>query len=442
MALTGTSTSISLRKSDLTSDRFSGTYRKVQFAHKATGGESGINLSSLTTPSSEMPGFVQATAAEISAAQLFFNQKNLTLISSVRGVLAPFMSYQVASSTQINFTDSFGTALAGEVFIGIIESTDKGASALPATSTIVTSGTLTANTQDFAVNGTFTTNKNPTQQIGEVLVFLDGQLQYRNTGNAAASPSADGNYHELDVGTGLSSTIRFNVVDPVNDRAVVVVSNGMLVEQPSGSMKAAIETLAGQQDLVIQTLAEVAGVPTSNFYATPNSVDQLSYANMVQTLNNNAALKNASNTWTVAQNLPGRTDGAAVSAGVIGETLFNEQVVGPTAASVSGTPFNIGSISLTAGVWIVYAQGTLIPGTATGNTYLAIDINTVSATQRDASNLTRLGQLTSTGNSALGCLPLVVRVSSSQTVYAVGAYNFSAVGTSAMRAVMTAVRIA
>lgn len=322
MSLTGTG-SLSLKKTDLSSDRTSGTYRKVQFAHKAAGGETGINLAAMTLPSSEMPGFVQPTQAELAACQLLFNQRNLTLTSSVRGTLIPFMSYVVGSSTQINFTDSFGTALPGEVFVGVIDGTNRDGVSGAAASSIVATGTLLAGASDFNVGTPFVTNLYPTQQIGAVLVYLDGQLMMRNSGNAAASLTADGNYQEVDSGSGYSSVVRFNVVDNLNDRAVTVVSNGSMIEQPSGSIKATVETLAGQQDAVIQTVAALAGVPTSNFYAAPNNVDMLTFGNSVLALNQNAALKNVSNTFTQPQNIPGRTDGVAVPAGQIGETKQN-----------------------------------------------------------------------------------------------------------------------
>ena len=248
MSLTGTS-SLSLRKSDLTSDKSAGAYIKVQFAHKASGSETGINLTSLTTPSAEMPGFVQPSQAQLAAGQILFNQKNLVLTSSLRGVLVPYMSYVVASSTQINFTDSFGTALPGEIFVGTIDGTSRDGVNLPATSQIVVTGTLAANTTDFNVGTPFVTNANPSTQLGAVLVYLDGQLMLRNTSNATAGVSADGNYQEVDSGSGYSSVIRFNQVDILNNRIVMVVSNGTMVEQPSGSIKATVETLAGQQDL-------------------------------------------------------------------------------------------------------------------------------------------------------------------------------------------------
>lgn len=377
MSLTGTG-SLSLRKSDLLSDRTSGTYRKVQFAHKAAGGETGINLAAMTLPSSEMPGFVQPTQAELAACQLLFNQRNLTLTSSVRGTLIPFMSYVVGSSTQINFTDSFGTALPGEVFVGVIDGTNRDGVSGAAASSIVATGTLLAGASDFNVGTPFVTNLYPTQQIGAVLVYLDGQLMMRNSGNAAASLTADGNYQEVSSGSGYSNLIRFNVVDNLNDRAVTVVSNGSMVEQPSGSIKATVETLAGQQDAVIQTVAALAGVPTSNFYAAPNNVDMLTFGNSVLALNQNAALKNVSNTFTAPQNIPGRTDGVAVPAGQIGERLEKKTTSATAFPGANGgwgdavfsDATNI--LTLTPGIWSLTAVAFFSGGSGIDQYYLGI----------------------------------------------------------------------
>ncbi len=145
-----------------------------------------------------------------------------------------------------------------------------------------------------------------------------------------------------------------------------------------------------------------------------------------------------------ASGLPGRTDGVTITAPNVGYLIANENDVGPTAAVSSSTAFNIGTIVLTAGVWIVYGQGTFLPGTVTGNTFVTFDINTVSATFRNSASGTRYGNLPTTSglNMAFACLPLTVNSSGSTTIYAVGSYNFSSLGTSVMRGSLTAVRIA
>lgn len=447
MSLTGQA-SLSIKKTDLTSDRTSGTYRKVQFAHKASGSETGINLASLTLPSAEMPGFVQPSQAELSACQILFNQKNLVLTSSLRGVLVPFMSYVVASSTQINFTDSFGTALPGEIFVGTIDGTNRDGVNAAATSQIVVTGALPANTTDFNVGTPFLTNANPNQQLGAVLVYLDGQLMLRNTGNATASVSADGNYQEVVSGGSYSSVIRFNQVDPSNERVVMVVSNGSLVEQPSGSMKATIETLAGQQDLVIQTLANVAGVPTSNFYAAPNSVDLLSAGNALVDLKNYAAKTNQSNAWSVGQKMLGLTgaDATAVNAsgsGYVGERQQSSVSVATNWPVGTGVWFDGASVNLTPGVWCISVLAQCNLNTAT-MTYWGAGISTSSGNAyADSSTDNSVDAAPPTGvyNQSAVIPNLIVNVTSTTPYYAKFRAGFSA-GTPRYYVRLTAIRIA
>jgi hypothetical protein len=186
---------------------------------------------------------------------------------------------------------------------------------------------------------------------------------YRNAGNATASVSADGNYQELDAGSGLSNTIRFNIVDPVNSRPITVLSNGMLAERPEGSLRAEIETLAGQNDSIIETLAVVAGVPTTNFRSAPNSVDLQTFGQRVLTMETNRARIDLSNTWTAYQAFLGRTDGAAIPSGYIGEKINGTLSLATIA--VSGSSYNSGSMALPIGKWMVYSRTRMTPGGTT-----------------------------------------------------------------------------
>lgn len=96
----GTGTT-SLRKSDLPNQKIPATgFKKTVFAHRASVGEIGINLSSLTSPTQLLAlGFVQPSASELASADLLFFRNNLRLISSARGALIDFMSYTVNSRT-------------------------------------------------------------------------------------------------------------------------------------------------------------------------------------------------------------------------------------------------------------------------------------------------------------------------------------------------------
>lgn len=279
--INGTGT-ISLRKSDLSNQKIAASGQKrTVFAHKASAGATGISLNSLTIPT-EMSsiGFVNPSASDLANLNLLFNRSNLILVSSARGLLMDYVSYSVAGSTQINFNGF--TALEGEIFTGIIQIMAQGARVVDA-SPIIATGTLAATTTDFNVGTPFELGKYSSQQVGAVLVFLDGVQQFRNTGNQA-SP-ADGNYYELSAGAGLSTVIRFNQVDLTNDRNILVLSNGLLAERPDGSMMAIIEAVNGKLNNMATYVAALAGVSTTTVQgAAPTNPDLKAFGDKVTTL--------------------------------------------------------------------------------------------------------------------------------------------------------------
>jgi len=220
---------------------------------------------------------------------------------------------------------------------------------------IVATGTLAAGQTDFGTSLAFPVNQYPTQQIGAVLVYLDGQLLLRNVGNATAAPTADGDYQEIDAGNGFSILVRLNIADPLSARTYTIVSNGFTVAQPTSVYQSQLQTLQTQQDVMASTLANVAGVTTASFYAVPNDTTRLTFTNRVTALETNSASKNASNTWTVPQLMLGQTNGAAIASGYIGQevkaTSTNVMVV--TGSPAYDTWYDISgmSIELTPGVW-------------------------------------------------------------------------------------------
>jgi len=262
----------SVRKQDLQTQKSLGTgVKKMVFYHQATLSDTGINLNSLSMPSSLASiGKTNPSAAAIAAGRLYFFQDNFQLFSSLRGWLMP-SSFVIASSTQINFVGF--TAADGEIFIGYLDNIIQPSLHAADVNPINATGTLAVGNTDFAVSP-FTTDLYPLTQLGAVLVFRNGVLQMRNTNNATAAPGADGNYQEVPSTGGTSSIIRFNVAapGPTADN-IVVCANGALIEQPTDSQMAYIEVLAGQINSMITVLADTAGVPTSTFGSNPSSVD-------------------------------------------------------------------------------------------------------------------------------------------------------------------------
>lgn len=353
MSLNAKSTK-SIRKKDLTTQKTPFVaFKSFSFAHEAIAGTTVISLTALTTPASyAAQGFLQPSASDLAAANLLLYKRNLRLHSTIRGVLLEYDAYQVTGNATIRLNFE---AEDGEIFVGIVSDVSKSGLQVIDGKTLVATGELPADTTDFVVGQAFSLNKYPLAQVGDVLVFLNGQQMFRNSGNATASVSADGNYEELDAGSGLSNTIRFNVTSP-SALPVLVVSNGMLAERPDGSLRAEIETLAGQNDALIDTVAALAGVPTSNFRSAPNNVDLQTFGQRVIDLEETRAKLDEPNAWTSYQPIPGRTDGAAVPAGFPGETITWTSVPASQSATTVEADWTNGFITLTPGVWLVMAS--------------------------------------------------------------------------------------
>lgn len=171
MSATGKNT-LSIRKKDLAGQvNPSVAVKKLVFAHKFVGGETGFNLLSLTTPTTEMVGFTNPSAAEIAQVSILINRNNLTLVSTAKNIMMDYISFSPGSSTQINFASGV-TALAGEVIIGTVQALISGGAVIADANPISVSGTLLAGQTDIVVPP-FEALKNVTvSNIGAVMVAL------------------------------------------------------------------------------------------------------------------------------------------------------------------------------------------------------------------------------------------------------------------------------
>lgn len=345
--------SLSIKKSDAVGSpgkSVSTGYTQTYFATKAVAGAAGITLSSLTTPP-EMAanGFTNPTLSTLQAANLLFNPNNLELVSSARGRLQYKLSYDLSSGLQINFLGF--TALEGEIFTGTIRNiAQTGLKAVDASASPAT-GTLTAGTTDFNIGNPLPTNKYPTRQIGAYTIYKNGLLQARNTGNS--STVLDGNYYEVDNGSGSFTLVRFNFAE-ADDSSIIAIPNGLMSERPDGSMMAVIETLQGQVNTMAAYVAAVTGSSTTSILgSSPSNVDLKTFGDRVLAVEANRARIDQNNTWTAAQNLIGRVDGSfptTTQVGEIIEVLFDGVATGGT-----GSQTNITTLPLTPGVWMVQA---------------------------------------------------------------------------------------
>lgn len=280
-----------VRKQDLqTQKSLALGFKKLAFYHKATAGDTTINLTNLSMPAElSSLGYVNPSATELAAARLLFFKSNLTLASTSSGYLLPG-SYTVASSTSITLTNP---ALDGEIFVGVIDPVAMTAMRAVDARQLVYSGTLAAGATDTNVGEPFTTDLYSDQQVGAVLCFRNGKLTYRNAGNAAASVTADGDYQEVATSGSTGNLIRWNrpgvVLPDGSAEQVVVVSNGLLVERPTDSMMATIESVNGAVEAMKPYLAAVAGVDDSVFGNNPSNVDLRQFGDAVTALQQTVA---------------------------------------------------------------------------------------------------------------------------------------------------------
>lgn len=255
-------------------------FKKVRFLHQATAGDTLIQLGSLVTPTGAV-NYSAPSPTELAQTNLMQWPGNIELVSSNAGRLIQNISYVISGASSIKLLYS---ALDGEIFEGTIDYGARTGHTLVDATPIIASGTLAAGATDFNVGTPFQVGLYSSYQIGAVMVFVDRALQTRNTGNNAPGSGIEGDYYEVHSGSGLGTIIRFNSPDLVNDRQVMVVSVNGLVERPSGSFMAVMETLQGQIDAMVPTLAALADVSETTFQGTPNNVDLKTFGDRVLTL--------------------------------------------------------------------------------------------------------------------------------------------------------------
>ena len=143
---------------------------------------------------------------------------------------------------------------------------------------------------------------------------------------------------------------------------------------------------------------------------------------------------------TLTNGIKGKTNGAAIAAGYVGEKLTAS--LSNVSLVTTGISVNAGSISLTAGTWLVYGKLMVSPPGAT-LTYTDVSISTSSVTQ-DITTLVRDLTTTLSLNRYLSPSPKYLSLSATTTVYLVVEQGFTgaAGGTNAANSQFYAVRIA
>ena len=404
----------SLRKQDLENQRIPAVgFQKTYAAHKATAGQTSINLTALTLPP-EMAanGLTNPSTATLQAANLLFYRKNLTVTSSLRGRLIDQLSYTVATSTSISLLGF--TASEGEIFTLNIDYVSTGSARVVGASITPASGTIAIGTTDFNTGTPFKVGQNSSSQVGAVLFFVDGVLQTRNTGNS--STTLDGNYYEVDAGGGLGVILRLNQA-ATQTLNVLVISNGILYERPDGSMLATIENVNGQLQTMATYVAAATGQTTTTVLgAAPSNVDLKAFGDRVFSLEQNRARTDLANTWTVSQSLLGDTSGAAIVAGRVGEAVNSGQLGG--AITISTPVAELGHQLLHAGNWLIIA--TALYNGASGNTFFGSSLSTTPASNAGTSSGETFGLglvISANGVGSTITLSKTVNISSDTTYF-------------------------
>lgn len=270
--------------------------KDVLFADQRAGGETSINLNSLTTPTT-MSGFNNPTLTELLSANIKKNANNLIVISSHKGALQIKADFTIPTNDKINLNFA---AQANEVFTFQLRATEA-ISEVISGSPYVSTGTLIAGQTDIPLGQAFELNANSSEQIGQFTVKIDGVQMFRNLNNVTAAPAAEGNYEEVSGGgAGLTNLIRFNVAFPQNV-SYSIESLGPILDTNNTGLIQRIEAVEGQLDQVIPTVANLADVPETDFQAGPSNIDLKAFANKLY----QACLDIATNTASIALNALG-----------------------------------------------------------------------------------------------------------------------------------------
>jgi hypothetical protein len=274
MSITGKG-SLSIRRKDVEQQRSVALgFKNLAFAHEASAGDTRIDMTDLVLPSA-MNSFTNPSSTDILNSHIQMNRQNMTLVSSLRGILIDRLSYNVADN-KIVFIGF--EAEEGEIFYGTLQSSPRTGLQTVDARPLVATGELGVGETDFNVGQVFKVNEFMTQQVGQVIVFRNGVQQFRCVDNDLDN---EGNYIEVPTTGGVGIIIRFKEAPSVEPDSILVNSNGLIAEKPELSQLAEIENIAGQVDKLVEVTAAVSGLPESHFQSAPHSVDLKQFGDVV-----------------------------------------------------------------------------------------------------------------------------------------------------------------
>ena len=233
-----------------------------------------INLLAIGSFNTQVPtdlsGFSNPSSTEISSLRLSEFANNITVQSNLNGVLVDQVTYRFVGNS-IEFLNGYSVD-AAEYFIILVGSNPVtgnrivDARPLRASGDVDFSGIGSAvvdfsTGQGFRVAGsTINSAGDDNQQIGNVQVFVDGVLQFRNAGNgdedSMAATDQTGNYREIALsptgtiiaGVDYANAVRFNMGQPFSStEGVLVVATNLIVDEPNGTgLLSRVENVEGE----------------------------------------------------------------------------------------------------------------------------------------------------------------------------------------------------
>jgi hypothetical protein len=249
--------------------------KNVAFAHEAAGGETAIQFNSLSYPASWLAkGYGSLSGAYLVGLQLARFARNVVVTSSLNDVIQK--SEYVVRNDRIEF-DSY-TLTAGEIIEVEVSDVLVGGGRLVDQRILKQDGVLLDGEDTITIGGFDIDVDNE-----QIMLFVDGQQLFKNTDNLNDN---SGNYRYINVSQGRSNEIVLNET-VLGDTAYRIVSVGAVIDDPNYSTFLEIAKLQGQVDVIIPTLASLAGVPEGDFQVAANNVDLKSFLIQFTKLVNN-----------------------------------------------------------------------------------------------------------------------------------------------------------
>lgn len=262
-----------LEKEENGNERFPAqAVRGITFAHESPGGETEIPFNALILPSDwASSGLSNPSAISLLEKNLAKDRARVSITSSL-GYPIQKSAFKV-TNTAIIFKDYITSA--DEILEISVDGQISGAQVVADLRSYKIEGEIADGLDEFD----FGVSSKIRPEDFMFLVHRSGEQMFQADNNDDSG--ATGDFYILDPDNdGMGTTLKF--FDPaVGDEGVSVTSIGGVIDSPSVSTFQEIDYLAGQLDIVIPTVAALAGVPESNFRGAPARPNIAAFSNRI-----------------------------------------------------------------------------------------------------------------------------------------------------------------